>query len=145
MGDAFIIWDQRRLWLHWQDGIESQRMWPIHWGPIKFCDFEFVSSLCTYTPKPFLVLIGVWLNLYEERFTTNLLPQTLSGFLVGVINFIQVVGSPSCIFHIVVPDEIGNNSLEYMGVQILDSLHATMRQQPENVDHLRCSRSKTSR
>ena len=34
-------------------------------------------------------------------------------------------------------------STEYMEVQILDSLSASMRQQPEDVDHLRCSPTKT--
>ena len=84
-------------------------------------DFEFISSLFAITPKPFLVLICVWLN------------------------FIEVVGSPVCIFHVIVPDEIGNDRLEYMGVQILDSISARMRQQPEDVDHLHCSHIKTSR
>ena len=34
---------------------------------------------------------------------------------------------------------------EYMEVQILDSLFVTARQQPEDVDHLRCSPTKTLR
>ena len=33
--------------------------------------------------------------------------------------------------------------IEYMEVQILDSLFARMRQQLEDVDHLRCSPTKT--
>ena len=33
-------------------------------------------------------------------------------------------------------------STEYMEVQILDSLSARMRQQPEDVDHLRCNPTK---
>ena len=37
-----------------------------------------------------------------------------------VDGLIQVGGSSSCIFHAIVSDEIGNNPLEYMGVQILD-------------------------
>ena len=61
------------------------------------------------------------------------------------MNFIQVVGSPSYIFHVIVPDEIGNNPLEYMEVQILDSLSVTITQPPEDVDHLRCSPTKTLR
>ena len=36
-------------------------------------------------------------------------------------------------------------STEYMQMQILDSLSARMRQQPEDVDHLRCSPTKTLR
>ena len=59
------------------------------------------------------------------------------------MNFIQVVGSPSCTFQAIVPDEIKNNTLEYMEVQILDSLSVRMRQQPKGVDHLRCSPTKT--
>ena len=64
-------------------------------------------------------------------------------FLWRLIDFIQVVGSPSCIFHAFVPDEIGKNPLEYMEVQILDYLSTRMRQQLEDVDHLRCSSTKT--
>ena len=59
------------------------------------------------------------------------------------MNFIQVVGSLSCIFHAIVPDEIKSYPLEYMEVQILDSLSARMRQQLKGVDHLRCSPTKT--
>ena len=66
-------------------------------------------------------------------------------FLWRLINFIQAVGSPLSIFHFIVLDEIGKNPLEYMKVQILDSFSATMRQQPENVDHLRCCPIKTLR
>ena len=62
-------------------------------------------------------------------------------FLWRLMNFIQVVGSSSCIFHVTVPDEIKNNPLEYMKVQILESLSVRMRQQPKGVDHLRCSPS----
>ena len=51
----------------------------------------------------------------------------------------QTVGSTLRIFHFIMLDEIGKNPLEYMKVQILDSLSARMRQQPENVDHLCCS------
>ena len=36
-------------------------------------------------------------------------------------------------------------STEYMEVQILDSFSARMRQQPEDVDHLRFSPTKTLR
>ena len=36
-------------------------------------------------------------------------------------------------------------STEYMEVQILDSLSARMRQQPEDVAYLRCSPTKTLR
>ena len=43
------------------------------------------------------------------------------------------------------PNEIGKNPLEYLEVQILDSLSARKRQQPEDVDHLRCSPTKTLR
>ena len=63
---------------------------------------------------------------------------------LSLINFIQVVGSPSCIFHSIVPDEIKNNPLEYMEVRILDSLSARMRQQPKGVNHLHCSPTKFS-
>ena len=62
-----------------------------------------------------------------------------------LMNFILVIGSPLCIFNDIVPGEIRNNPLEYKGEQIPDSLSARMRQQPENVDHLRCSPAKTSR
>ena len=43
------------------------------------------------------------------------------------------------------PDEIGKNPLEYPEEQILDSLSERKRQQPEDVDHLRCSPIKTLR
>ena len=76
---------------------------------------------------------------------TDLLPQTLAGFLVEVDEFYTWIGSPLCIFHVIVPDEIGENPLEYLEVQILDSFPARMRQQPEDVDHLRCSPTKTLR
>ena len=66
-------------------------------------------------------------------------------FLWWLINFTQAVGSPSSIFYIIMLDEIGKNPLEYMKVQILDSLSVRMRQQPENVDHLGCSPIKTLR
>ena len=59
-------------------------------------------------------------------------------FLWRLLNFIQIDCSPSCIFHTIVPHEIKNNLLEYVGVQILDSLSARMRQQPNGVDHLHC-------
>ena len=62
-----------------------------------------------------------------------------------LVNFIQAVGSPSGIFHVIVSDEISKNPVEYMEVQILESLSAKMRQQPENVDHLRCIPIKTLR
>ena len=75
----------------------------------------------------------------------NLLPQTLSGFLVEVNEFYIGAGSQSCIFHVIVPDEIGKNPLEYLEVQILDSLSAMMTHQPEDVDYLRCSPTKTVR
>ena len=115
-------------------------------GRWKVCDSEFISSLCTYAPKPFLVLIWVWLNWCKEHFATNLLPQSLSGYLVWrLVNFIQAVGSPSGIFHVIVSDEFSKNPVEYMEVQILESLSAKMRQQPENVDHLRCIPIKTLR
>ena len=52
------------------------------------------------------------------------------------MNFLQVVGSPLCISHVIVPDEIGNNPLEYIEVQILDSISVRMRQQSEDLDHL---------
>ena len=55
------------------------------------------------------------------------------------MNFVQAVTSPSGIFYVIVSDEIGKNPQEYMEVQMLDSLSARTRQQPENVDHLRCS------
>ena len=55
------------------------------------------------------------------------------------MNSKQVVGSPSYIFHVIVLDEIDNNPLEYLEVQILDSLSATMRPPPEDGDHLRDS------
>ena len=65
-------------------------------------------------------------------------------FLWWLVNFIQVVCSPSCIFRVFVLEEIGKkNLLEYMEEQILDPLSARMRQQPENVDHRRCSPIKT--
>ena len=66
-------------------------------------------SLCTNAHKPFLVLIWVWLN-WCECLTTNLLPQTLSGFLVEVDDFYTRVDSPSCIFHMIVPDLIRKKS-----------------------------------
>ena len=72
-------------------------------------------------------------------------PKLCLDFLWGLINFIHVVGSPSCISHVIVLDGTRNNPLEYMGVQILDSLSVRMRKQPENVDHLRCSPTKTWR
>ena len=54
-----------------------------------------------------------------------------------VDEFYTRVSSLSCIFHVIEPDEIGENPLEYLMVQILDSLSARMRQQPEDVDRLR--------
>ena len=66
-------------------------------------------------------------------------------FLWRLVNFIQSVGSPLGIFHIIVSDGIGKIPLEYMEVHILDPLSARMGQQPENVDHLHCSPIKTLR
>ena len=62
-------------------------------GRWKVCDSEIISSLCTNAPKPFLVLICVWLNWSKESFTTNLLPQSLSGFFCGgwLISYRQLV------------------------------------------------------
>ena len=96
-------------------------------GQWKVCDSEFITSLCTNASKPHLVLIWDWLNWCEGRFTTNLLPQTPSGFLAEVGEFYTGNWFPSCIFNVIVPDEIGNTPLEYMAVQILDSLSARMR------------------
>ena len=89
-----------------------------------------------------LFLIWVWLNCYKERFMTNLLPQTLSGFLLEVIEF--YTGSWFPIGHISCCCAGWNrkNPLEYMEVQILESLSARTRQQPEDMDYLRCSPTK---
>ena len=114
-------------------------------GQWKVCDSEFISSLCYNSHKPFLVLIWVWLNWCDECFTANLLPHTLSGFLVEVDEFYIGVGTQSCIFHVIVPDEIGKNPLEYLEEQILDSLSVRMSHQPGDVDHLHCSLTKTLR
>ena len=62
-----------------------------------------------------------------------------------MMNFVYVVAFPSCLFHVIVPDEIENNPLEYIGVQILDSVSVMMRQQPKDVDYLRCSPIKIAR
>ena len=67
----------RRVWLHWEDGIESQRMWPIHWGPIKSLWFRIyhitLHQRTQAIPGSDLGLIELMLRV----FTTNLLPQTL--------------------------------------------------------------------
>ena len=114
----------------------------------KVCDSEFIfilSSLCTNAPKTFLVLIGVWSNWCEEHFATYLLPQFLSGFNMKVEEF--YTGSWFAIVYISRYCAGGNQekSTEYMEVQILDSLSARMRQQPDDVGHLRCSPTKTLR
>ena len=111
-------------------------------GQWKVYDSEFISPLCTNAPKPFLVLIWVWLNWCEKRFITDLLPRTLSGFLVEIDEF--HTGSWFSFMHIrvFVPDEIGNNPLDYMEVQILDTLSARMTRLPKDVDHLLVTLSK---
>ena len=100
-------------------------------------DSKFMSSLCTNAPKPSLVLIWVWWNL-PQIYCFKLCLD----FLWRLMNLIQVVGSPSCIFHVIVPNEVGNNPLEYVEVQILDSLYARMRQQPEDVDKVQVTNLK---
>ena len=79
---------EQRSYLHSQEGIKIQRMWPIHRGfDEKFVIPHTISSLCTNVPKSFLDLIWVWLNWSEKRFMTILLPQTLCGFLMEVDKF----------------------------------------------------------
>ena len=81
----------------------------------------------------------------EEHFATYLLPQILFGFLMEVGEF--YTGSWFPIVHISHYCAGWNQekSTEYMEVQILDYLFVRMRQQPEDVDHLRCSPTKTLR
>ena len=88
-------------------------------------------------PGSDLVLIELMQRTLYDKFAASI-SVSISWWLV---NFIEAVGSPSGIFDVIVLDEFGKNSLEYMEVQILDSLSARMRQQPENVDHLRWSPS----
>ena len=57
-------------------------------------------------------------------------------FLWRLVNSIQLVGSPSYIFHVIVLDEIRKNPLNTCRCR---SYIARMRQQPEDVDHMRCS------
>ena len=66
-------------------------------------------------------------------------------FCVKVYEFCTGSWFPIVLVNVIVLDEIENDSLEYMGVKILDSLSARMRQPPEDVDHLHCSPSKTLR
>ena len=112
----------------------------------KVCDSELIfilSSLCTNAPKP------SWFWSGSDRIDAKSTLRHICclkfclDFLWRLMNFKQVVGPPSCIFHINVPDKIRKKSTEYMEVQILDSLSVRMRQQPEGVDHLRCSPTKT--
>ena len=105
-------------------------------GRWKVCNSEFISSLCTNAPKPFLVLIWVRLNWCKERFTTNLLPQSLSRFPVTIGEFYTGSGFPIGHISRYCVGWNRKNPLEYMEVQLLDSIPARMRQQPENVDHL---------
>ena len=128
-----------------QGKIESQRMSPIHWGPMKSLWFWIYLITLYQLTQAILVLIWVWLNWCEECFTANLLPQIMSELLVEVDEFYLGAGFQSCIFHMIVPDEIGKNPLEYLEVQVLDSLSARMRHQPKDVDHMRCNSTKTLR
>ena len=101
------------------DGIKSQAMWPIHGGPIKIVIPNYLITSHQRTQA----IPGSDLGLLELMFRVfydHLLLQTLSGFLVEVGEFTQVVGSLLCIFHVIVSDIIGNDPLEYMEVQILD-------------------------
>ena len=79
----------------------------------------------------------------KSVFATYLLPLFLSGFLMEIEEF--YTGSWFPIVHISCYCARWNKekSTEYMEVQILDSLSARVRQQPEDMDHLRCSPTKT--
>ena len=108
MVGAVLICSKTKDDYSFNDKVESKvkGCCPSTEGQWKVCDSKFISSLCNNSHKPFLVLIWVWLNWCEECFTANFLPQTLSGFLVGVDEFYIGAGSKSCTFHVIVPDEI---------------------------------------
>ena len=96
VGAVVIIQDLRRVWLHWQDGIESQRMWPIHWAPIKSLWFRIyhitLHERTQAIPGSDLGLIELMLRV----FTTNLLTQTL-GCLWMLINLYRCL-VPHCAY-----------------------------------------------
>ena len=57
----------------------------------------------------------------EKRFTTNVMSQALSRFLVKFDEFFQEDGSPSLILRIILSVEIRQNPLEYTEVLIPDT------------------------
>ena len=95
---------------------------------IPYSSHHFVP---THPSLPWLGSGSNWIDVKSALRQICCLKHCLD-FLWRLTNFIQVVGSPSCIFHAIVPDEIKNNPLEYMEVQI-----------PKGVDHLRGSPTKT--
>ena len=117
-------------------------------GRCRVCNSEFIfilSSLCTNAPKPFLVWSG------SDRIDTKSALQHICclkfclDFIWRLMNFIQVVGSTIVHISSYCAGWNQEKNTEYMKVQILDSLVARMRQQPEDVDHLPCSPTKTLR
>ena len=67
-------------------------------------------------------------------------------FLWRLVNFIEVIGSSSCIFHVNMPDQEKIHWIHGGADPRLPlCLSARMRQQSEDVDHLHCSPTKTSR
>ena len=85
-------------------------------------NFDNTSSLCTNAPKPSYFWSGSsWLDWCEERFTTNLMSQALSIFLVKFDEFYSGRWFPivNIVYHFI--DEIRQNPLEYMEVLIQDT------------------------
>ena len=75
----------------------------------------------------------------EEHFATYLLHQILSGLLMEVNEFDTCSWFPNVHISCYCAEWNQEKSTEYMEEQILDSLSARMRQQPEDEDHLCCS------
>ena len=116
MGAVFIICSETKDYYSFMGNVKSNVKGRGRYteGRWKVCDSEFIfilSSLCTNAPKPFLILIGSDRIDAKSALRHICCLNLCLDFLGRLMNFIQVVGSPSCLFHVIVPDEIRKNPL----------------------------------
>ena len=85
-------------------------MWLIYWGPMKSLWFRIYLYLIVTLYQCTKAIPGFDRGLIElmRRALCDIFAASDSVwiFLWRLMNLIQAVGSPSCIFHIIVPDEI---------------------------------------
>ena len=90
---------------------QMSSMWPIHWGPIKSLWFRIYLYLIVTLYQRTQAIPG-----FDRIDAKSVLRHICClkfclDFLWRLMNFIHLVGSPSCIFHVIAQDKITTNPL----------------------------------